>query len=168
MSQSETRDFDPATPTARSASAATRGDRGLRANVFSAVVMLLVEFGLGTWVNLYATIPASDHGKGAFAAFGAAVADGPVALALHALLGTLLLVTAVALVVRAVLARRAAITTIGAVALLAIIAAWLSGATFTGDAASGASFGMAIATAVALLCYVIILFVPRLVEASSR
>jgi hypothetical protein len=49
---------------------------------------------------------------------------------------------------------------IGAVALLAIIAAWLSGARSTGDGADGASFGMAMATTMALLCYVIILFVP--------
>jgi len=138
----------------------TRGGSGLRANSFSAAVMLLVEYGLGIWVNLYLQVPASDHGKGTFAAFGAAVAHGPVALAVHALLGTLLLVTAVALTVRAALARQAATTVVSAVALLAVIAAWLSGARFTGDAASGASFGMAIATAVALLGYVLILFVP--------
>ena len=130
--------------------------------------MLLIEYGLGLWVNLYAQIPASDKGKGTFAAFGGAVANGPVALTLHALLGTLLLVTAVTLVIRAVLARKAATTVTGTVALLAIIAAWLSGARFTGDAADGASFGMAMATAVALLCYVIVLFVPRLTEGAGR
>lgn len=146
----------------------TRGGRGMRPNAFSAVVMLIVEYGLGIWVNLYAAIPAADRGKGAFAAFGAAVAHGPVALALHALLGTLLVVTAIALVIRAVLARETATTVIGAVALLAIISAWLSGARFTGDAADGASFGMAMATAVALLCYVVILFVPRLTEGADR
>jgi hypothetical protein len=160
MSQNDTR--------GAAARVTTRGDRGLRPNSFSAVVMLLVEYGLGIWVNLYAKIPASDQGKGAFAAFGAAVADGPVALALHALLGTLLLVTAITLIIRAVLARKAATTVIGAVALLAIVAAWLSGARFIGDAADGASFGMAMATAVALLCYVIILFVPRLAEGVDR
>ena len=42
------------------------------------------------------------------------------------------------------------------------------GARFIGDAANGASFGMAIATAVALLCYVIILFVPRLTAGAGR
>ena len=166
MSQNDTRGVSLATSAAPGASVS--GSRGLRPNSFSAVVMLLVEYGLGIWVNLYAKIPASDHGKGAFAAFGAAVADGPVALALHALLGTLLLATAIALIVRAVLARKAATTVIGAVALLAIIAAWLSGARFTGEAADGASFGMAMATAVALLCYVIILFVPRLTERAGQ
>jgi hypothetical protein len=153
---------------ARAVRAATGADRGLLPNAFAAVVMLLLEFGLGIWVNLYAQIPTADKGRGTFAAFGAAVANGPVALTLHALLGTLLLVTAIALVFRAVLARNAAVIVTGAVALLAIIGAWLSGARFIGDAANGASFGMAIATAVALLCYVIILFVPRLTAGAGR
>ena len=148
--------------------AATGRERGLRPNAFSAVVMLLFEYGLGMWVNLYAQIPASDHGKGVFAAFGAAVAHGPLTLALHALLGTLLLVTAIAFVIRAVLARKAAATVIGAVAFLAIIAAWLSGASFVGTSASAASVGMAMNTAVALLCYVIILFVPRLTQGPAE
>lgn len=164
MSQRDTRGSDHAVP---AAPAVARAARGLRITSFAAVVMLLVEYGLGMWVNLYAKIPPSDQGKGTFAAFGAAVAAGPVGLALHALLGTLLLVTAAALVIRAVLARNIATTVIGAVALLAIAAAWLSGARFTGGAADGASFGMAMATAVALLCYVTILFVPRLAEGTD-
>ena len=36
---------------------------GLRANSLAAVVMLLIEYGLGVTVNLYAHLPASDHGK---------------------------------------------------------------------------------------------------------
>jgi len=168
MSQHDTRGRDRAIPPARTASAATRGDAGLRPNAFAAVVMLLLEYGLGIWVNLYANIPASDQGKGTFAAFGAAVADGPVGLALHALLGTLLLVTAVAFAIRAVLARKAATIAIGVVALLAIITAWLSGARFTGAGAEGASFAMAMATGVALLCYVAVLFIPRLTQGADR
>ena len=57
---------------------------------------------------------------------------------------------------------------IAAIALLAVVAAWLSGARFVGDAAGAASFGMAIATGVALLSYVIILFVPGLTERADR
>lgn len=167
MSEHDTRGRGRAIPIAR-AIPATRDGRGLRPNSLAAVVMLLAEYGLGMWVNLYAKIPASDQGKGIFAAFSAAVADGPVGLALHALLGTLLLVTAIVLVIRAVLARRAAIVAIGVVALLAVITAWLSGTRFTGTGADGASFTMAMATGVALLCYVVILFIPRLTEGVER
>lgn len=37
--------------------------RGLRANALAAVVMLLIQYCLGISVNLYSTLPASDHGK---------------------------------------------------------------------------------------------------------
>jgi hypothetical protein len=168
MSQHDTRGSDRAIPAARDASATTRTGRGLRPNSFAAAVMLLLEYGLGIWVNLYANIPAADRGKGIFAAFGAALANGPVGLALHALLGTLLLVTAIILAIRAVVARMAATIAISVVALLAIITAWLSGARFTGAGADGASFAMALATGVALLCYVIILFVPALTEGPGK
>jgi hypothetical protein len=143
------------------AAAATRTARGLLANAFAVVVMLLVQYVLGMWVNLFAALPKSDQGKGTFAGFGAAVAEGPVALTLHALLGTLLVVGAITLVIRAAAARKVADTVLGVVALLAIIGAWMAGSGFVGNAAVGASFGMAVTTAVALLCYVIILFVPR-------
>jgi hypothetical protein len=136
MSQNDTR--GNAAPTVRAAPGG-RGVSGLRINSFSAAVMLLLEYGLGIWVNLYAKIPASDHGKGTFAAF-----------------------------VRAALARNTAATVIGAVAFLAVAAAWLAGTRFAGDAAGGASFGMAIATGVALLSYVVILFVPGLTEGPGR
>jgi hypothetical protein len=170
MSRNDTRSSSRAEPAplAASGGSVARGGSGLRTNAFSAAVMLLIEYGLGIWVNLYAQIPASDHGKGTFAAFGAAVAEGPVALAVHAVLGTLLIVTAIALIVRAVLARKAAAILIGVIAFLAVLAAWLSGARFVGDAADGASFGMAIATGVALLSYVIILFLPGVTERPDR
>jgi uncharacterized membrane protein len=169
MSQNDMRGTHRAGPAVPGRSTATiGGERGLRPNSLAAVIMLLIQYSLGIWVSLYATIPKSDQGKGIFAAFGAAVADGPVALALHALLGTLLLVTAITLIIRAVLARKAVTTAIGAVAFLAIVAAWLSGARFTGDGADRTSFAMALATAVALLCYVIILFVPRLTQGAGR
>ena len=133
--------------------------RGLRVTALAGLVMLLIEYGLGVWANLYAHLPASDHGKATFTAFGGAVAHGPAGLALHALLGTLLIVTAASVVVRAALARQAAPVVIGCAALLAILAAWFSGTKFVSDAASGASFGMALATGVAILGYATILFI---------
>lgn len=140
-------------PAARSGARAS----GLRANSFAAVVMLLIEFGLGSWVNLYARLPASDRGRGSFAAFADAITEGPVGLSLHAVLGTLLIVTAISAVVRAALVRRPALIALATVALLAIVAAWLSGAKFVGDADSGASLGIAMATGIALLAHASIL-----------
>lgn len=133
--------------------------RGLRANALAGLVMLLVEYGLGMWTNVYAKLPAADQGKATLAAFGNAVTQGPVGLALHALLGTLLIVTAVSVVVRATLVRQSQLIVVGCVGLAAILAAWLSGATFVGNADNGASFAMALATGVAILAYATIVFI---------
>jgi len=62
--------------TARDDSSARRV-RGLRANSFAAIVILLVEYGLGSWVNLYGNLPASDHGSTIGTGFTRAVAGGP-------------------------------------------------------------------------------------------
>jgi hypothetical protein len=134
------------------------GIAGLRANSLAALVMLVIEFALGVVVNLYATLPAADAGKTLFSAFGAAVTDGPVALTLHALLGTLLLITGISAVVRAALLRGGVLITITGVALLAILLAWLSGTRFVGDSGNGESLIMALATGVAIICYATILF----------
>jgi hypothetical protein len=152
---------DSMTPTTREApSPAARRANGLRASAFGAVIMLLAEYCLGAWVNLYTQLPASDHGAGLLSAFGRAVADGPVTLALHALLGTLLLITAIGIILHAARARNTASTVIAVIAFLAVAGAWASGARFVGSQSSSASFGMAAATAIAVLGYVTILFVP--------
>jgi hypothetical protein len=134
------------------------GISGLRANSLAAIVMLVIEFALGVVVNLYAKLPASDAGKTLLSAFGAAVTDGPVALTLHALLGTLLLITGISAVVRASLLRRGVLITVTGVALLAILLAWLSGTRFVGDSGNGESLVMALGTGVAIVCCAAILF----------
>jgi heme A synthase len=138
--------------------ASSSRNRGVRTNAFAVALLILLQYGLGMWVNLYETTPVSGRGKGPFAAFGAAVARGPLALTLHALVGTLLVVSAIALVIRAVVARKTAATVLSGVGLVAIISAWLAGASFVGSGKDGDSFGMAVSAAVALLCYVTILF----------
>jgi hypothetical protein len=142
----------------RPASGNVRRLNGLRANSLAVVVMLLIEFGLGISANLYATLPQSDHGKGMLPAFGGAVTGGPVVLALHALLGTFLLAGGIAAFVRAILIRRPALLGLTGVALLSIVVAWMSGSQFVGTMDNGASLAMALATAVSILCYVLILF----------
>jgi hypothetical protein len=142
------------------AEASPRIVRDLRINAFAAAVILIIEFGLGIWTNLYVNLPGSDHGRSTFAAFGHAVADGPVGLSLHAIVGTLLVITGISAVVRAAFTRRPLSISLAAVALVAILAAWSSGARFVGHMSNGTSLTMALATGVALLCYAVILFVP--------
>ena len=79
-------------------------------------------------------------------------------LSLHALLGTLLLVTALAAVIRSSRLAARPLIALAAVALVAIVVAWLSGADFVGQAKNGSSLAMALATALAILCYALVLF----------
>jgi hypothetical protein len=127
-----------------------------RASLGTAVA-LLVQYGLGMWVNLYVTIPARDEG-GEFAAIGRALANGPAGLGVHTGLGLLLLVGSIVPVIRAVAIRRPAIIITSGLSLLAVLGAAGSGAAFVNAGANGASLSMALLTAVALLCQVVNLF----------
>ncbi len=129
----------------------------LRGTAFATIVLLLIEFGIG--VNLFGQTPKADQGKSTFAAFGAALTNGPAALAIHATIGTLLIVAAATAFVRALRARQGVVIALGTVALLSVIGAWFSGSSYVGDHASGAARGMAYATALAILCYAIVLLV---------
>jgi hypothetical protein len=63
------------------------------------------------------------------------------------------------MVVRSVIARHRASIVASAVGLLAILAAAGYGASFVHNGSNAASLGMALATGVALLCYIVGLFV---------
>jgi len=61
-------------------------------------------------------------------------------------------------IIRAVRSHLPPLIALAALALAAIITAWFSGARFVGTSTNGASLAMAIATAVAILAYILILF----------
>jgi hypothetical protein len=128
----------------------------LRGNTFGVLAMLIVQFAIGVAVNLYATIPAKDKGGGIFGAIGRALTNGPASLATHAGLGLLIVLAAVALVVRAIVAKHTVSIVLSAIGLAAIASAALNGARFVADGGpASASLAMALSTAVAMLCYAI-------------
>jgi hypothetical protein len=131
----------------------------MRRMTLGMMIALLVQYGLGMWVNLYITVPARDHGGGELTAIGRSFANGPAGLAIHAGLGLLLIVGAINLVVRSVQARHRPLIWLSAVSLLAILGAALNGAAFVNSGGAGASLGMAVLTGIALLCMTISLFV---------
>ena len=133
----------------------------LRGNCFGAIVMVLVQYGLGMWVNLYGQLPASDHGANIATGFARAVSKGPVGLSVHAILGVLLLLAATAALVRAVQIRRAVFIGAALVGLVSIAAAALSGARFVGSMSNSASITMAMAAAIAIGAYALILLLPN-------
>jgi hypothetical protein len=140
----------------------------LRANSFAVIVILLIEYGLGVWVNLYGHLPASDHGANIATGFARAVSQGPAGLSIHAVLGAILVISAVTAMVRAVLARRALMIGATAVGLAAIVVAALSGASFVGDGSNGASMSMAMATGVAVGAYALALLLSAGAAESAR
>jgi hypothetical protein len=132
----------------------------LRQASLGALVMLIVQFGLGVGVNLYVTLPAA--GK-----IGDVFSSGP-ALALHGVLGLLLVVSSVALLVRAIAARNRPVIVAAVVGLAAILAAAGEGFSFVRNGTNAASLGMALATGVAMLCYAVTLFLVRPPAPSGR
>ena len=135
--------------------AADRRIERLRGASMGAAVMLVIQFGLGIGVNLYVTLPAAGSGG---RSIGQAFSNGAL-LAAHAVFGLLLIVTSVSLLVRAIIARHRPVIVTSAVGLLAIIAAAGFGASFVNSSKNGASLGMALATGVAMLCYLVSLMV---------
>jgi hypothetical protein len=131
----------------------------LRGAAFGALVMLIIQFAVGIVINLYETVPNADKGSGLLTAVGRALSGGPAGLAAHAGLGLLIFLAAVALLVRAIIARERAAIGFSAVGLLAIITAAVNGARFVSDGGqASASMTMALATAVGMLCYAGCLF----------
>jgi hypothetical protein len=117
----------------------------LRMASFGALTMLILQFVLGTAYNLYGTAPANGKSIGMF--------SSPL-LAFHVVVGILIIVAAAFLVFRAVQAKIGGPVLGASVAgLLAVLGAAGAGSAFTGNGANGASFGMALATAIAMLCY---------------
>ena len=102
--------------------------------------------------GLYVTLPAAGH-PGHASWFG----NGTL-LALHAALGMFLILAAIFVLVRSIMARNAAIIVTSAAGLVAILLAAFFGSGFTDKLTDGYSIGMALAFAVALACYAIGLF----------
>jgi hypothetical protein len=121
----------------------------IRLSSLGAVVMLIIQFILGVIYNLYGTAPTSTKSIGLFSSPD---------LALHVILGILLVIAALGQLIRAIGVRHQLTIWMSAVGLLAILAAGFAGLGFTGSGAAGASLGMSLAFAVALACYVVLVF----------
>lgn len=143
-------------PRRRTAAMSSRQLAALRGNTFGVLAMLIVQFAIGIVVNLYATIPAKDKGSGILGAIGKALTNGPASLATHAGLALLIVLAAIALVVRSIVTRHTASIVVSVIGLVAILGAAFNGARFVADGGpANASLAMALSTAVAMLSYAI-------------
>ena len=129
--------------------------RALRRASFASLVMLLIQYGLGMYTNIYVTVPSADKGGG----LGKAISNGPAALSIHAVLALLLILAAIGLLVQAIMARYWTVLAAAVIGLIAIIGAAFSGADFTNNGGQGsASMTMALLAGVAILCYGTVLY----------
>jgi len=128
---------------------------GLRRASLASLVMLIAQFALGTWVNLYVSLPGSGDRK-----VSQAFSNGPV-LVLHVVLGLLLVLAAIGLLVQAIMARHGWVIVLAVLGLIGIAGAAGQGFSFVHDSTNADSMGMALATALAMLCYAVALFSVR-------
>jgi len=133
---------------------------GLRQVSVAMLIMLVLQYGLGIFLNLYVSIPASD----AHAGFVQEIATAPPALTVHALLGLGLIGTAIWLVARAVGMRDRLLAVLATAGLTAIGGAFGTGEIFVKNGQPSASLAMAVLTGVALLCYIGTLVLAATVE----
>lgn len=146
-----------------------RRNRAARGWAFGLLIALLVQFGLGMFVNLFASIPLKHPGHGAknfFAGSYHSVAwaetsqHAPLILAFHAGLGLFLVLSSLWLAVLAVRGRRTGFVWAAVLGALFILGAGFNGASFLNYNEDANSYVMALLFAVAVLCYIIILALP--------
>ena len=165
---------DDAAPVPRAVRARRdRRNRAARGWAFGLLVALLVQFAIGMYVNLFATIPLNHPGHGAndfftgsyhSVAWAETSAHAPLILAFHAGLGLLLVVGSLWLAVLAIRGRRAGIVWAAVLGALFILGAGFNGASFLNYNHDANSYVMALLFAAAVLCYSVILALPGTTE----
>jgi heme A synthase len=150
-----------------------RRNRAARGWAFGLLIALLVQFGLGMYVNLFAHIPLNHPGHRAKNFFvgsyhsvtGAETSPhAPLILAFHAGLGLLLVLGSLWLAVLAIRGRRAGLVWAAVLGALFILGAGFNGASFLNYNEDANSFVMALLFAAAVLCYIVLLAWPGRTE----
>jgi hypothetical protein len=126
------------------------GAEEVRRACLAVLTMLIAQYALGIFLNLFVTVPGSDQ----HASMLGEIMSGPFALTVHALLGLSLIGTAIVLLARVVKVEDPVLITLATAALGAIGGAFAAGEIFVKNGQSSASFMMALLAGGAMLCYV--------------
>jgi len=137
--------------------ATTAGLARLRRGSLAVLVLLVVEYAIGMYVNLYVTVPGADHGG----SLGSAISNGPASLSVHAVIGLLLGLGALGVAAQSILIRHWGLIAASVIGLLAMIFASVAGTGFTSTGADSASMAMSVLTGIAMLCYAADLYLLR-------
>jgi|SRR5215469_4054675 len=130
--------------------ARSRGAVTLRPMCLIALIGLVIQFALGTILNLYVMIPPAEQRSG----YLREIETAPGFLTAHALVGLVLLGTAGLLLISAIAMRHATFIALVAMGLAALLGAFIAGEVFVKNSSASASLWMAILTGVALICYI--------------
>ena len=144
-------------PRALARPASPRAAARIRRGSLAVLVLTVLEYGIGVYVNLYVSVPAADHGGD----LGSAVANGPAVLSVHAVTGLLLGLAALGVLTQAVLARHPGALAASALGLFALAFADVTGASYASSGDAADSMGMAVLTGAGLLCYAANLYLLR-------
>jgi len=135
-----------------------------QAPVLALLVLLLGQFAIGMAVNLYVAIPARHPGAhpanyitGSLRSLGWAIGSGPVVLAIHAVLGLLLVLAAARVLTLAIRTHRRTTTITALLGAVFIIGAGFNGASFIDFSDNTSSLIMSLLFALATLSYVVVL-----------
>ncbi len=138
------------------------------------LVVLLLQYGLGMSVNLFVGItrhhPGADpkeYFSGVVASVTWALAHGPVLLTLHTALGLILVVLAMALGVRSWLTGSSRSRWLASAGVVFILGAGFNGGSYLNYSEGVSSFIMAILFALAVVCYVSLLYAMGGAQAPS-
>ena len=142
-------DAESPSPTRPVRTAATASLDRARQGSLAVLVLTVVEYGIGMYVNLYVTVPRADHGH----SVRSAIANGPAMLSIHAVIGLLLGIGALGVLVQAVRARHLGVIALSAAGLFALVVAAAAGASSTSSGQPAESMAMSVLTGIGLLCY---------------
>jgi hypothetical protein len=143
----------------------SRAEAGLRRFALGAVILVLIQAGIGMVVNLDVTIPArhpgarpSNYLSGSASSVGWAITHGAPALAIHATLGLALIIVVIGLAVRAFAVPSGPVRAWSILGWLLVIGAGFNGASFLDFNKDTSSLIMALLAFGAVACYAIVLF----------
>jgi hypothetical protein len=139
--------------------------RSMRRQLFGAIVLILVQSGLGMFVNLFVSIPRRHSGAqphnyvtGSLKSLAWAFDHGALPLVIHTVLGALLAVMVVGIVAGSLRLPRRSLGLWSILGALLTVGAGFNGASFLDYNRNASSFVMAILAFGALACFLVVMY----------
>jgi hypothetical protein len=149
--------------------------RALQRQLFGAVLLILIQSGLGMYLNLYVTIPANHSGSspsnylsGSGRSLLWALEHGGAYLAVHTVLGLLLGLMVIGIVATSIRTGRQSVWVWSIIGALLVIGAGFNGASFLDYNKDASSPIMALLAFGGAACFVVVLFLVSIPQRLGR